>query len=296
MPAQLIDGKAIAEQIHAETKAEVDRLKQRGVTPGIALVRVGEDPASIVYVGAKAKACERLGIYSENHILPAHTTQPQVLELLDVLNQSRKVHGILVQSPLPKHINEELIFQTVSAAKDVDGFHPLNIGKLLMGEPGGFWPCTPAGVQQLLIRSGVKIEGSHVVVVGRSNIVGKPVAAILLQKAKHADATVTICHSRTRNLAEITRTADILIAAMGRPKAITGDMVREGAVVIDVGVNRIPDATRPKGERLVGDVDFDAAKQKAAKITPVPGGVGPMTIAMLMHNTVKACAQQNAAS
>lgn len=292
MPAQLIDGKAIAEQIHAETKTEVDRLKQRGITPGLGLVRVGEDPASVVYVNAKGKACERLGIYTENHILPPTTTQRQLCELLDALNASKKIHGILVQSPLPSQINEEFIFQYVSPAKDVDGFHPANIGKLLMGEPDGFWPCTPAGVQQLLIRSGVKIEGAHVVVVGRSNIVGKPVAAILVQKAKHADATVTICHSRTRNLADITRTADILIAAMGRPKAITGEMVRDGAVVIDVGVNRIPDPTKPKGERLVGDVDFDAVKARAAKITPVPGGVGPMTIAMLMHNTVRACRQQ----
>ncbi|MSR65741.1 MAG: bifunctional methylenetetrahydrofolate dehydrogenase/methenyltetrahydrofolate cyclohydrolase FolD [Verrucomicrobiae bacterium] len=295
MSAQLIDGKVIAEQIHSETKAEVDKLALRGIKPGIGLVRVGDDPASVVYVGAKGKACEKLGIYSENHILPASTTQKQLLELLDVLNASKKIHGILVQSPLPNQINEELIFQSVSPAKDVDGFHPVNIGKLLMGETDGFWPCTPAGVQQLLIRSGVKIEGAHVVVVGRSNIVGKPVAAILVQKAKHADATVTICHSRTRNLAEITRTADILVAAMGRPKAITADMVREGVVVIDVGVNRIPDATRPKGERLVGDVDFDAVKEKASRITPVPGGVGPMTIAMLMHNTVKACRQQTIA-
>jgi len=292
MPAQLIDGKAIAEQIHAETKTAVDQLRARGITPGLGLVRVGEDPASVVYVGAKGKACEKLGIYSENHILPANTTQKQLCDLLDVLNTSKKIHGILVQSPLPDQINEEFIFQYVSPAKDVDGFHPVNIGKLLMGETDGFWPCTPAGVQQLLIRSGVKIEGAHVVVVGRSNIVGKPVAAILVQKAKHADATVTICHSRTRNLPEVTRSADILVAAMGRPKAITADMVREGAVVIDVGVNRIPDATKPKGERLVGDVDFEAVKAKASKITPVPGGVGPMTIAMLMHNTVKACKQQ----
>jgi methylenetetrahydrofolate dehydrogenase (NADP+)/methenyltetrahydrofolate cyclohydrolase len=294
MTAQLIDGKAIAEQIHAETKAAVEALAQRNIKPGLALVRVGEDPASVVYVGAKGKACERLGIFSENHILPDTTTQQQLLELLGVLNKSSKVHGILVQSPLPKQINEELIFQSVSPAKDVDGFHPINVGKLLMGETDGFWPCTPAGVQQLLIRSDVKVEGSHVVIVGRSNIVGKPVAAILMQKAKHADATVTVCHSRTRNLAEVCRSADILVAAMGRPKAITADMVRDGAVVIDVGVNRIPDATRPKGERLVGDVDFDAVKLKASKITPVPGGVGPMTIAMLMHNTVKACRQQTA--
>jgi len=290
----LIDGKAIAEQIHAETKAEVGKLAARKVQPGLALVRVGEDPASVVYVGAKGKACERLGIHSQNFILPEATSQPELLALIDTLNKSPRFHGILVQSPLPKQINEELIFQTVSPAKDVDGFHPINVGKLLMGETDGFWPCTPAGIQQLLIRSGVQIEGSHVVVVGRSNIVGKPVAAILMQKAKHADATVTVCHSRTRNLPEVTRTADILVAAMGRPKAITADMVRDGAVVIDVGVNRIPDASRPKGERLVGDVDFDAVKEKAAKITPVPGGVGPMTIAMLLHNTVQACRQQTA--
>lgn len=292
MAAQLIDGKAIAEQIHSETKAEVDRLRERGITPGLALVRVGDDPASVVYVGAKGRACQRLGIFSENHILPESTTQPQLLELLDTLNKSTKIHGILVQSPLPAQINEERIFQSVSPAKDADGFHPVNIGKLLMGETDGFWPCTPAGIQQLLIRSGVKTEGAHVVIVGRSNIVGKPVAAILVQKAKNADCTVTIAHSRTRNLPEITRSADILIAAMGRARAITVDMIREGAVVIDVGVNRIPDASKPKGERLVGDVDFDAVKEKAAKITPVPGGVGPMTIAMLMHNTVKACKQQ----
>jgi methylenetetrahydrofolate dehydrogenase (NADP+)/methenyltetrahydrofolate cyclohydrolase len=297
MPATLIDGKAIAEQINAETIVEIARLKnQCGVTPGLAVILVGENPASVTYVSMKDKMCARLGMHSERVSLPATTRESELLASINNLNLKREIHGILVQSPLPPQISEEKVFAAVSPAKDVDGFHPLNVGKLAVGDPTGFVTCTPAGVHELLIRSGVRIDGAHVVVRGRSRIVGRPVSLILSQKAAHANATVTVCHSRSRNLAEICRSADILIAAIGVPGFVKADMVRDGAVVIDVGVNRLEDKTSDKGYRIVGDVDFDAVSQRASLITPVPGGVGPMTIAMLMHNTVRAARMQHGAS
>jgi methylenetetrahydrofolate dehydrogenase (NADP+)/methenyltetrahydrofolate cyclohydrolase len=287
MTAQIISGTEIAKQIREELKQEIAELKDKyNLTPGLATILVGEDPASQVYVGQKEKTSLALGIYSERHDLPAETTQEELLELIDKLNKDPKIHGILVQLPLPKHINETEVLYAIDPKKDVDGFHPVNVGKLMIGEPD-YLPCTPHGIQQLLIRSGVKIEGAEVVVVGRSNIVGKPIANILLQKKEGANATVTVCHTRTRDIAFHTRRADILIVAAGKPKAITADMVKEGAVVIDVGVNRIGKTAEGK-DILVGDVDFDAVKEKVKAITPVPGGVGPMTITMLMLNTVKA--------
>ena len=284
----LIDGRAIAEQIHGETAQRIAALKARGIQAGLAFVRVGEDPASRVYVGMKEKTSERLGIKSITTVLPEATTQTELLALIAKLNADPSIHGILVQAPLPAHIDQAIIFAAVSPAKDVDGFHPVNVGKLMLGNPTGFVPCTPAGVHELLIRSGVKIAGTEVVVLGRGNIVGKPMTAILCQKAKHADATVTLCHSRTRDVAAHCRRADIIVAAMGVAHFVKADMVRPGAVVMDVGVNRIPDATAKNGSRLVGDVDFAAVQPIAGKITPNPGGVGPMTIAMLMRNTVQA--------
>ena len=283
-----IDGRAIAEQIHGETAQRIAALKARGIQAGLAFVRVGEDPASRVYVGMKEKTSERLGIKSITTVLPEATTQTELLALIAKLNADPSIHGILVQAPLPAHIHQAIIFAAVSPAKDVDGFHPVNVGKLMLGDPTGFVPCTPAGVHELLIRSGVKIAGTEVVVLGRGNIVGKPMTAILCQKAKHADATVTLCHSRTRDVAAHCRRADIIVAAMGVAHFVKADMVRPGAVVMDVGVNRIPDATAKNGSRLVGDVDFAAVQPIAGKITPNPGGVGPMTIAMLMRNTVQA--------
>jgi methylenetetrahydrofolate dehydrogenase (NADP+)/methenyltetrahydrofolate cyclohydrolase len=280
MAARLIDGKAIAEQIHAETAAEIARLQsQHNLTPGLAVVLVGDNPASAAYVASKDKMCARLGIHSVRVNLPAKTTQGELLLKIDDLNFDRTVHGILVQSPLPAHISEDAIFATIDPTKDVDGFHPLNVGKLALGDPTGFVPCTPAGIYELLKRSGVKLEGAHVVVLGRSRIVGRPVSLILSQKS--VNATVTVAHSRTKDLPELCRSADILIAAIGKAEFVKADMVRQGAVVIDVGINRV-------GDKLVGDVDFEPVSQKAALITPVPGGVGPMTIAMLMHNTVRA--------
>jgi len=289
MSAKLIDGKTIAEQVLAETAAEIARLtSQHRVTPGLAVILVGNDPASAAYVASKDKMCTRLGLHSERVNLPASTSQGELLAIVNDLNFKREVHGILVQSPLPKPISEETIFSAIDPGKDVDGLHPLNIGKLALGDVTGFVPCTPAGVHQLLIRAGVKIEGAHVVVLGRSALVGRPLSLILSQKAPNANATVTLCHSRSANLAALCRSADILIAAIGSPKFVKADMVRDGAVVVDVGINRIEDKTAEKGYRLVGDVDFEAVKEKAALITPVPGGVGPMTIAMLMYNTVRA--------
>ncbi len=284
----LIDGRAIAEQIHTETAQRIAVLKTRGVQPGLAFVRVGEDPASRVYVGMKEKTSERLGIKSTTTVLPEATTQAELLALIAQLNADASYHGILVQAPLPAHIDQATIFSAVSPAKDVDGFHPVNVGKLMLGDTTGFMPCTPAGVHELLIRSGVKIAGAEVVVLGRGNIVGKPMTAILCQKAKHADATVTLVHSRTREVAAHCRRADIIIAAMGVAHFVKADMVRPGAVVMDVGVNRISDPTAKNGSRLVGDVDFAAVQPLAGRITPNPGGVGPMTIAMLMQNTVRA--------
>jgi len=287
MTAQIISGTETAKQIRAEIKQEVAELKQKhNVVPGLATVLVGEDPASQVYVGQKEKTSVELGLYSERHDIPVSTTEKELLALIDKLNKSPKIHGILVQLPLPKHINETRVLYAIDPQKDVDGFHPVNVGKLMIGEPD-YIPCTPHGIWQLLIRSGVKIEGAEVVVVGRSNIVGKPIANILLQKQKNANATVTVCHTGTRDMAFHTRRADILIVAAGKPKAITADMVKEGVVVIDVGVNRIGKSESGK-DILVGDVDFDAVKEKAKAITPVPGGVGPMTITMLMLNTIRA--------
>ena len=288
MSAKIIDGKAIAAEMQQEMKAEVEALKDKyGLTPGLAVVLVGDNPASKVYVNMKKKACARLKIYSEEHKLPRETPEHDLLELINKLNANGKIHGILVQLPLPDHIDEDKVLNTIDPSKDVDGFHPVNVGNLVVGKPS-FLPCTPYGIQQLLLKSGIQIEGKHVVVVGRSNIVGKPVALILLQKAQDANATVTVCHSRSGDLSYYTRQADILIAAIGRAEMIKKDMIKEGAVVIDVGVNRVDDPSAERGYKLVGDVDFDQVKEVASAITPVPGGVGPMTITMLMHNTIKA--------
>tara|TARA_B100000614_G_C14552555_1_gene494472 strand:+ start:945 stop:1856 length:912 start_codon:yes stop_codon:yes gene_type:complete len=289
----LIDGRAIADQIHEETQRRVIALKDRCGPPGLVFVRVGEDSASRVYVGMKQKACERLGIQSQIQILPQETTEKELLGLIGELNVNPAIHGILIQAPLPEHINEANIFSAVSPNKDVDGFHPLNVGKLLLGDTDGFIPCTPAGVHELLIQSRTPIDGANVVILGRGNIVGKPMAAILCQKSEHANATVTLCHSRTSNIHEHCQRADILIAAIGAPQFVKEDMIKPGAVVIDVGVNRIPDSKAKNGSRLVGDVDFDAVQKKAGLITPNPGGVGPMTIAMLLRNTTQACAKAN---
>ncbi len=284
----LIDGRVIAEQIHAETAQRVWALKSRGIEPKQVFVRVGEDPASKVYVGMKEKTSVRLGIASETRVLPETATEADLLAIIGQLNADRSVHGILVQAPLPKHISESRVFAAVAPDKDVDGFHPINVGKLMLGDETGFRPCTPAGVHELLIRSNVKIAGAGVVVLGRGNIVGKPMAAILCQKSHHADATVTICHSRTGDVADHCRRADIVIAAMGVPEFVKADMVKPGAVVIDVGVNRIADSSAKNGSRLVGDVDFTRVQPIAGLITPNPGGVGPMTIAMLLANTTRA--------
>ena len=287
----LIDGKKVAEQILEECKESVKQLAEKGITPGLAVVLVGDNPASRVYVRSKRQTCEKLGIRSFAYDLPAETDETTLLDLIDRLNRNPEVHGILVQMPLPPHIREQRILNSLDPAKDVDGFHPVNTGKLLSGEPC-LVPCTPAGCQELLVRYGFSPRGKHVVIIGRSNIVGKPLAALLVHKAPKADATVTICHSRTTNLPEITQLADILVAAIGVPAFVKPDMVREGSVVIDVGINRVPDSASPKGYRLVGDVDFEGVRPKTAAITPVPGGVGPMTIAMLMRNTLQAAAAQ----
>lgn len=285
--SKLISGSDISSEIYGELSARIGKLKSSGTVPGLAVLLVGEDPASQVYVRMKGKKCEELGMHSVTAVLPENTTEEELLEKVYQLNQDRTIHGILVQLPLPKHIDENRIIHAIDPKKDVDCFHPENVGRMLIGTPG-FLPATPAGVQQMLIRSGVETSGKHAVVIGRSNIVGKPMAAMLMQKGEGGDATVTVVHSRTKNMAEMTRTADILIVAIGKPRFVTADMVKEGAVVIDVGTNRIEDRTHPKGSRLVGDVDFDNVKDKASMITPVPGGVGPMTICMLMDNTVKA--------
>jgi methylenetetrahydrofolate dehydrogenase (NADP+) / methenyltetrahydrofolate cyclohydrolase len=284
----LIDGRAIAEQLHAETARRVEVLKTRGLQPGLVFVRVGEDPASKVYVGMKGKTSARLGLWSDTRVLDEKTSEAELLKLIRELNADPRVHGILVQAPLPGHIRQEVVYSAVAPEKDVDGFHPVNVGKLMLGDTTGFRPCTPAGVQELLIRSGVPTDSAEVVILGRGEIVGKPMAAILCQKAKHANATVTICHSRTRNIAEHCRRADILIAAMGVAEFVKADMVKPGAAVIDVGVNRVADPSAPNGSRLVGDVAFAEVQPIAGKITPNPGGVGPMTIAVLMQNTVRA--------
>ncbi len=287
MSALIIDGKQIASAIKNEVRDDVDKLKQIGVKPCLAAVLVGGDPASRVYVENKRKACEAVGIQSILHSPQAKVSQAALLELIVELNKDPGVHGILVQLPLPDHIDTHAVIETISPCKDVDGFHPTNLGKLVIGLDT-FKSCTPAGISELIVRSGHAIEGKHVVIVGRSNIVGKPMMNILVQKAKHANATVTVCHSRTRDLRSFTYLADILVAAMGRPCFVTREMVKPGAVVIDVGINRINDPSAPKGYKLVGDVDFDAVQHVAGAITPVPGGVGPMTVAMLMVNTAKA--------
>jgi len=287
MTATIINGDEIAKTIRKEITVEVDKLKAKGIEPGLVVIIVGEDPASQVYVRKKGEACNEMGICSETAMLPASTTEEELLKLVDKYNKDPKFDGVLVQVPLPKHISEERVLLRIDPSKDVDGFHPMNVGKMLVGADC-YLPCTPHGCQELLMRSGNDPAGKHVVVLGRSNIVGKPVACMLIQKAKGADATVTVCHSRTKNIAEITRQADILIAAIGQPKFVKADMVKDGVVVIDVGVNRIADATKKSGTRLVGDVDFDEVSKKAKAITPVPGGVGPMTITMLMKNTVQA--------
>ena len=287
MTAKLINGNEVAQQIREELKQETAQLKEKyNLVPGLVTILVGENPASVSYVTAKQKTSKDLGFYSIQDNQPATISEEELLKLIDKYNKDPKIHGILVQLPLPKHINETKILYAIDPKKDVDGFHPVNVGKLMIGE-ADYLPCTPAGIQQLLIRSGAKIEGAEVVVVGRSNIVGKPIANILLQKQKGANATVTICHTGTKDMAFHTKRADILIVAAGKPKAVSADMIKDGAVVIDVGVNRI--GMTPEGKaKLCGDVDFDSVKEKASAITPVPGGVGPMTITMLMMNTVKA--------
>jgi methylenetetrahydrofolate dehydrogenase (NADP+)/methenyltetrahydrofolate cyclohydrolase len=286
MTAQIIDGKQVAADMRAELKAETAKLKKQGIVPGLGVILVGEDPASKSYVTAKEQACEEIGIYSDDNRLPADTSQEDLMALVEKMNNDPKINGILVQLPLPKGLNEAEVLLAIDPVKDVDGFHPMNVGKMVVGEKA-FLPCTPHGVIQLLIRSGVKLAGAEVVIVGRSNIVGKPLANMLIQKNATGNATVTVCHTRTKNLAEHTRRADIVIAAAGRPNTVTADMVKDGVVVIDVGVNRVEDTTKKSGYRLVGDVDFEAVKEKASLITPVPGGVGPMTITMLLYNTVE---------
>jgi methylenetetrahydrofolate dehydrogenase (NADP+) / methenyltetrahydrofolate cyclohydrolase len=294
LPAELIDGNAIAKCIRDEVTADVARLVARGVRPGLAVILVGDDPASAVYVRNKGRGCDEAGMHSVTVRMPATATQEALLAEVQRLNDDPAIHGILVQMPLPKHLDPDAVIRAVLPRKDVDGFHPVNVGKSLIGERDGFVPCTPAGVQEMLARSGTDTRGKECVIVGRSNIVGKPMMALMVQNGPNANATVTVCHSATRDLKEHTLRADILIVAAGKPRMITGDMVKEGAVVIDVGINRIADPSTKSGFRLVGDVDFASARERASRITPVPGGVGPMTIAMLLKNTVRA-AEQSAA-
>jgi methylenetetrahydrofolate dehydrogenase (NADP+) / methenyltetrahydrofolate cyclohydrolase len=291
--SHLIEGRIIAEKVYAELRGEIAELKRTGRTPGLAVVLVGDNPASRAYVRSKDKMCRDLGLHSVKLELPADTTQDELLERVQDLNRDPAIHGILVQSPPPGHIDEPAIIRALDPAKDVDGFHPVNVAKLALGDDSGFVPCTPLGCQRLLIESGTEIAGAHVVVLGRSMIVGKPLALLLMRKGKGGDATVTVVHSRSRCFAEITRSADILIAAIGQPEFVRAEHVREGAVVIDVGINRVDDPTMERGYRLVGDVAFAEVSDKVSAITPVPGGVGPMTIAMLMANTVRACRQMS---
>ena len=285
----LIDGKAFAQKTHDTSRVAVAELRARGFTPGLAVVLVGDDPASRAYVRSKDKMCLELGMHSVKHELPATTSQADLIAIVQQLNADPAIHGILVQSPPPPHIDERAVIEAIDPRKDVDGFHPLNVAKLTLGDPDGFVPCTPLGCQRLLIESGIETAGANVVVLGRSMIVGKPMALLLMAKGPGGDATVTVAHSRTRNLAAVCRSADILIAAIGRPEFVRADFVREGAVVIDVGINRVDDPALPKGYRLTGDVAFDEVAPKCRAITPVPGGVGPMTIAMLMANTITSC-------
>jgi len=292
MSAKIIDGKLVAAEMRVEIKKEVAELKLKNIVPGLGVILVGEDPASQSYVKAKERACEEAGIFSDDNRLPDDTSEDDLIALVEKMNNDDKINGILVQLPLPKHINESRVLLAIDPDKDVDGFHPMNVGKMVVGEKA-FLPCTPHGCIQLLKRSGVKIEGAKVVIVGRSNIVGKPLANMLIQKNENGNATVTVCHTRTKNLKNEVLQADIIVAAAGWPNTVTADMVKEGAVVIDVGVNRVDDATRKRGYRLVGDVDFEAIKEKASLITPVPGGVGPMTITMLLYNTLESAKRAN---
>jgi methylenetetrahydrofolate dehydrogenase (NADP+) / methenyltetrahydrofolate cyclohydrolase len=289
--SRLIEGRTVAEKVYAELRSEIAELKQAGRTPGLAVVLVGDNPASRAYVRSKDKMCRDLGLHSVKLELPAETTQDDLLARVEELNRDPAIHGILVQSPPPKHIDEAAIVRAIDPAKDVDGFHPANVAKLALGDDTGFVPCTPLGCQRLLVDTGVELSGAHVVVLGRSMIVGKPLALLLMRKGKGGDATVTVVHSRSKRLTDITRSADILIAAIGQPEFVRAEHVRDGAVVIDVGINRVDDATMERGYRLVGDVAFGEVSEKASAITPVPGGVGPMTIAMLMANTIRACRQ-----
>ena len=294
---RILDGKVIAQAINNETKAAIDRLAaERGLRPGLAVVLVGEDPASKVYVGMKIKKSAELGIFSDKRILDKNCSMDEVLTLIEKLNGDDRIDGVLVQSPPPPQIDEDRIIEAINPSKDVDCFHPVNVGKMLIGRTDGFLPCTPYGVLMLLERSGVDPCGKHAVILGRSNIVGKPLAAMLIQKAKGGNATVTVCHSRSADLPSLTRQADILIAAIGKAEFVTVDMVKEGAVVIDVGINRVSDPSASNGYRLVGDVAFEQVRAKASLITPVPGGVGPMTIAMLMRNALKACQMRHGIS
>ncbi len=286
MTARILDGKRIAAEMREEMRREVAGLAARRIVPGLAVVLVGDDPASRSYVAAKEKACAEAGMFSDDNRLPATTTQDELLALIARLNRDPRIHGILVQLPLPRHIQEDAVLLAIDPDKDVDGFHPVNVGRMIAGQRT-FLPCTPHGVLHMLARSGITIEGSHAVIVGRSQIVGKPLANLLMRKDTLGNATVTVCHTRSRDIAALTRQADIVVAAAGQPNTITADMVRDGAVVIDVGVNRVADATRKSGYRLVGDVDFEAVSKKASWITPVPGGVGPMTITMLLYNTIE---------
>ena len=288
MTARLLEGAPLADAIRAEVAEEVKVLKARGITPGLCAVLVGEDPASQTYVASKGKATEEAGMYSRTIRLPATASEAELLKLLDELNADPKIHGILCQLPLPKHSHTEIVLNRVDPNKDVDGFHPINVGKLVLGDPTAFRPATPYGVQQMLIRSGIETKGAHAVVIGRSTLVGKPMANLLIQSGPGGDATVTVCHSRSKDLPAIARTADILIVAIGKPELVKGDWIKPGATVIDVGINRIEDASKKSGHRLVGDVAFNEAKEVAGAITPVPGGVGRMTIAMLMANTLQA--------
>ncbi|PYP98619.1 MAG: bifunctional methylenetetrahydrofolate dehydrogenase/methenyltetrahydrofolate cyclohydrolase FolD [Gemmatimonadetes bacterium] len=291
MPAKLIDGNAIGAAMRAELGTEIAALKKKGITPGLAVILVGDNTASQVYVRMKGKACDEAGLYHETIKLSKDTSEAELMALLERLNTNPQIHGILVQLPLPKQIDTNRALHRIDPRKDVDGFHPENVGKVAAGDATGFRPATPYGVQQLLLRTGVETKGAHAVVVGRSNIVGRPMAALLLQDGPGGNATVTVCHSRTRGIDQHTRLADILIVAIGKPEFVTGDMVKPGAVVIDVGVNRVDDPSKKQGYRLVGDVKFQEAKQVASAITPVPGGVGPMTITMLLYNTVQAARQ-----
>lgn len=294
MAAKILDGKAIAQDIRAELKTRVAELKKQGIVPGLGVLLVGDDPASRSYVTAKEKACEETGLYSREIKLPATASHKEILDVVNAFNADKQIDGILVQLPLPDSSMEQSVIEAINPDKDVDGFHPVNVGRMMLGLPA-FLPCTPHGVLQILKRSGIKTSGAHVVVIGRSNIVGRPLVNLLSQKSELGDATVTMCHTRTKNMAELTRQADIVVAAVGRPNTVTADMIKPGAVVIDVGVNRIEDATKKNGFRLAGDVDYAAVSEKASAITPVPGGVGPMTITMLLANTVESAVRRHGA-